>query len=91
MPQTNNSELMADLWASYQMTAYGRLLEEGDQNTECKRAFYAGGFQLIQLMTLLVTDEPGTDPNDTTLLEKVLDEIHAFFQAEKSIVEAMKH
>lgn len=92
MAQKQSSEMMADLWSAYQMMAYKRLLDpHTDQHAECKRAFYAGGFQLVQMMVLLVTDEPGTDPNDTTLIDQVMSEINAFFQTEASIAVAMKH
>lgn len=86
------SALMDDIWSAYQMRGYGQLLDPySEQAIECKRAFYAGAFNLIALLTGMAS--PGDEPteDDMSAVDQAMDEITAFFESESAIHKARGH
>lgn len=84
-------ELMAPLWDLYQIEAYGHLLEAGDQHTECKRAFFGGAAKSIMALAHLSSAGADVTDADIGLIDQMLGEVNAFFQAELATHNAMNH
>lgn len=82
-------DLMAPLWNSYQVESYGHLLPPGQQHTECQRAFYGGAAKAMMALTHLASDGPEPTQADIDLMDQLMAEIHAFFQAESATHNAM--
>lgn len=82
-------DLMASLWHAYQIDSYRQLLPAGQQHTECKRAFYGGAAKSIMALTHLASDGPEPTQADMDLINQLMEETHAFFQAETAIFNAM--
>ena len=85
----NHVELMAPLWADYQLDAYEQLLPPGEQHTECKRAFYGGAAKVMMALEHLSSD--GAEPTlaDLALHDQLMAELNAFFEAESAIHKVM--
>lgn len=84
-------ELMAPLWDLYQMESYGHLLPAGDQHTECKRAFFGGAAKSIMALAHLSSVGLDVTDADIGLIDQMLGEVNAFFQAESATHNAMKN
>ena len=91
MSSKKQAYILSALWDTYQLDGYGHLLEAGTQATECKRAFYAGAFKALVALTHAVSDGPEPTDGDTDLLDMVMEEASAFFQAESAVHKAQQH
>lgn len=83
--------LMEPLWLMYQIEGYGHALPAGPQHTECKRAFFAGAYRSLMALMALASDGPNPTQSDTDLMDQIMEEINAFFQAESITHNAQKH